>query len=1257
MRRKSSGVNNLRMAEIEEAIKKRDELDESSPRKPPPPPPPPMRGLGSRARSSRRALNVSSALDEAMGFVGGSNQSLIGNDAIMESMKDLGVNADDSGSENEEDQDNTSLGAVGEGLHEEDQDNTSLGAVDEGLHEEDQEEVSSSASGEDLDDSEKKSIQKNATASVNSMASRSKSPSIKSTEERDHDKTSLSASGENLDGSEKKSTERGATTRAKSATSQTSQSIKSDASKSMDGGRSDESISIDDIEVPGHYDGNAGSITSASATSMAAASATSMTDGLSVMEKLQLASKLDSSRGNMFLKELLQTSIRDLEAEKKKKKRRSKSSRDRTPSSHRSRRHKHKKKGHRSREGQGHTPSSHHSRAERSFYSSTDSIASGLSATSTTAAIPKEVYRTVFSRIRGGEPLPRDDLVSSIIRKLLAHPKSDNTFNCVALIPSDDKNTEGIGKSTLAGLICSRQDIRMHYHKAIGWVDLQQQNIGGKPCPPMDFDQYSTALHGILAQCGISSRHLKLNHFVKTPCEDAALADIRSKIYMKEARIAMGKILSSSRNFPKKRKAEQKDCRKILIVLDNLMNESDKEWFVFRYRGEKEVINDVLITSNKKLEGLTSIPVPPLSEEEGLKLVLMEANLQSNHQVSKAAELAEILKCSMLHPLLLKYIGRWLNLKRTTGSKGIDEILREIKNALNNIPAASSPVDVIYAMLDQAITPLVSGAKTNTVRLCLVSFLAVFTQEFCKPSIPLKVANDFFTSVVESKALHLFEGRALSCPLYIKYGKHASKLVPEILGALGIVNVTKHSTKDKSIQIDHNILRLFGGHVLKDEAIQKLLDTKAIQNLHKTYAKENLDEHNWNNLQPNRAQIYAIQFLPRHMFEGGLYDSAQEILSQVEFITTRISNLGLVEGTRIHLEDIEAFSVKFSSHVGCEASIMASCTALESVLTKKVNNDSTLTLDIGRCIQLIGISLGKIGLSEDASKIYNRCIEIIYSCPPSDAVASIMYNTSLLYLDDNMFDSAREVAELVVEMRGKLHGDDSVPYARALFLSGDIAFQESDYSSAESFYKRSINIFAKFKPCNLDLGASGFMMGRTDYELGSFDDALKCYNESSEFAESELPFNHEHFVNMYYYMGNALMKKGCASDAVYAFKEALTLSKEVKSKSHDLVIRVFLIGGALQSANGEHVDAIENYRGGLNLLRKYAPGNERAIGRLMSLIAAEYILKKDVKSAIEWFQEAIQLMKRSLGSNHLDVANALVSRASLEHSLEMVRKK
>ena len=100
----------------------------------------------------------------------------------------------------------------------------------------------------------------------------------------------------------------------------------------------------------------------------------------------------------------------------------------------------------------------------------------------------------------------------------------------------------------------------------------------------------------------------------------------------------------------------------------------------------------------------------------------------------------------------------------------------------------------------------------------------------------MEIANDFFLKVVENEKDVLSKHDTF----YQNNGRQWAKLVPEILGAMGIFNITKHTTKvegaernERSIQIDHNLIRLFSQHIQSDDSMQHLVDGRAEQRLNK----------------------------------------------------------------------------------------------------------------------------------------------------------------------------------------------------------------------------------------------------------------------------------------------------------------------------------------------------------------------------------------------------------------------------------------
>ena len=140
----------------------------------------------------------------------------------------------------------------------------------------------------------------------------------------------------------------------------------------------------------------------------------------------------------------------------------------------------------------------------------------------------------------------------------------------------------------------------------------------------------------------------------------------------------------------------------------------------------------------------------------------------------------------LLHPLTIKFAGRWLCLKRVTsgGRKGFDELIGEISVGLIG-DDGSHNANVLFALMNEAISPQISGHKTKIVRLCLAALVTVFYNESLT-SVSKEVVNDFFLEVVENeKEIFSMDDR-----FYQSNGRRASLLVPEILGSLGILNIT-----------------------------------------------------------------------------------------------------------------------------------------------------------------------------------------------------------------------------------------------------------------------------------------------------------------------------------------------------------------------------------------------------------------------------------------------------------------------------------
>jgi len=109
------------------------------------------------------------------------------------------------------------------------------------------------------------------------------------------------------------------------------------------------------------------------------------------------------------------------------------------------------------------------------------------------ATVPQAV-KDVLACIKKSDPLPRESVVSSVVRELVTmRINHEETKGCVAIMGQSGEEG-GIGKSTIAALVCNRGDILTRY-QGVSWVNLGPASL--------DFERYSKILSDICRQIGV----------------------------------------------------------------------------------------------------------------------------------------------------------------------------------------------------------------------------------------------------------------------------------------------------------------------------------------------------------------------------------------------------------------------------------------------------------------------------------------------------------------------------------------------------------------------------------------------------------------------------------------------------------------------------------------------------------------------------------------------------------------------------------
>ncbi|KAL7549598.1 hypothetical protein ACHAWF_012861 [Thalassiosira exigua] len=766
---------------------------------------------------------------------------------------------------------------------------------------------------------------------------------------------------------------------------------------------------------------------------------------------------------------------------------------------------------------------------------------------------------------------------------------------------------------------------------------------------------------------------------------------------MEDAHARMGKLLTSLQRHRRHRKDRDGIHTSVLVVLDDVASQSDLRWFQFRWNGGEQV-NDLLVTSGLQdmgsnggdNDGVQIVNVPPLEMKEALRLLLTEADLPGNHPLgnNRAARALVRDRCA-LHPMTIKFAGRWLGLKRATsgGQKGIDEIVKEISEAiegcLDGNDQSHDEMDVLYSLLNQAMSPLVKGNQTKIVRLCFAALVKVFYEKATSRyissdssaslAIPLEMATDFFLKVVEGK--HEREILAKEDSFFQSNGRQASRLVPEILGALGIFNITRHTTQiegsetnESSIQIDHDLVRSFCKAVMyEEEGMHSLVKSDSGKRWNEAFVMSYLHRRAlglWDDLQPDRSRRYALEHMPVHMIRAGMFEDAEALLHDASFVRGRFWSLGWTDGTRVHVDDAEALCLAQGNDDDNSSKLVAVCKRLEAVLMEEVARESggpkggCSTLEAGRCLHEISLAFARRRLWDEAARFCDTSRELAESNlgPSSELVAGLLYNSAVMHVGMNAYEKAERRIGDCLDVRVKISGTENILYVRALCLLGDILSSLSDYSAAESCFNKCIGIL-KVMPArhHLDYGIALYKLGRNQHRRGGYlDEALRCYEDAIEFEKGEL---HNHTILIH--MGDLLLDRVDPRQAKHTFKEALDSLCEVEmddSSSFELKINFAIAEGRLLSIEGKSDECVQKYLIALTLLQQHTPEKKRKMAHVNSMIGAEHEKKGKFRLAEKFYEKSVGILKMAFGPTHLDIAESLVNLSGVKSALGVEEK-
>jgi tetratricopeptide (TPR) repeat protein len=919
---------------------------------------------------------------------------------------------------------------------------------------------------------------------------------------------------------------------------------------------------------------------------------------------------------------------------------------------------------------------------------------------------PPEAALQILEKIHG-DPLPRTFTMASVLRRILpaqaiTDPSISENFarirntirNPLGMPPSslvtitsipetlddpDALGVAGVGKTTLAAMVANHDDVRRFFNDGIAWIYVGETEL--------NYNRYVQCLQDLLSQLEVDEDEEPLfPELLHIPGESYAMRRRREEGFMIYLRETMVEFLR---------------YRNVLVILDDVCFEPDLDWFDFAPApvpaGEEEEDEGscaILITSRRRnlLPPADTVEVDMLDEDEGVELLIKESGELSRALIADAPETKSVVLECACHPLTIKSVGRWLNLKHATAGAGdiVEEIHDDVVKSMDRIlkSGLQEDSDMMYEILNMSFSPAINGEPTSIIKFCFAAFVRVFCErkhisDFAladsTPIVPMATTELLFEALLDLEEESLLQEGSL----FYAQKKEAATLIPEALSALGVFKVIityaeapegspeQEEEDEKYLQIMHRIQQEYGEYLYEEDETLTELTKDGERRWNKAFAKAFLARDvDWDTQAPDAGLDYALEMLPSHMLRGGMLTEAGKLLRDEKFVRGRLFALGRENGSRRHIKDCETLFDRLveiraagRKKVDPKAIIRSAYDTLGGLL--KMDEDEYIeeegspeAVEVGRCHFEIGFSLAGRRCWEGVISHWESSQEyLVSSLGMVELVAGILYNIGVVYAEMHEYEQALGSLKQCLRIRGAIHGEEHILYAQTIQKIGDVFLGMSDYHEAMESYNWALDVM-HIEPSHhrIDIGDILEQMGKIHYSKGEIEESLQSFQDALRSKQVDLGENHPELATIFHQIGNCLSNQGRTDEAIAHLEEAIRLKKLDPEGGYERDSEVLTIEGILKNLNNMQKEGLECYEKALQILVTKVPHKQEKVASLLHLIGCVYLMSGEHKKAMKLFEESLHARRKVLGFVHLDVASTLFNMAFLHQSRNRLDK-
>ena len=382
------------------------------------------------------------------------------------------------------------------------------------------------------------------------------------------------------------------------------------------------------------------------------------------------------------------------------------------------------------------------------------------------------------------------------------------------------------------------------------------------------------------------------------------------------------------------------------------------------------------------------------------------------------------------------------------------------------------------------------------------------------------------------------------------------------------------------------------------------------------------------------------------MTQKELEDLAQDCYSKFEIFKMQHINDSAAFYIKLRA-DLDTTRLEWSLEAGkFYQKFLAQYQEAEILYSRNLNialaTDSVLNCQLLYCYEALASLYAEKGEIEKSLELYQKDYDMtatLFGTHHRDMVSSIL-NLANVYRKRGDYDKAFELADRAVELMNETENLSIGTKAKAYGTIANIYNSRNLHNRALDLYFKANALIDSCKTnFPIETITTYVNIGHTYHEIGNYDNALEWDNKALELIKNILGDYHPNMATILNNIGGIYLKQKNLEKALEYLKQAIQIDKKTYGQRSPNLIVDYNNLGMVQYTAEHFSDALDCYKESLYLCLKFLPENHPYFATIYNNIGSVYYKEKGKEElALDYFEKALQIRIQKYGDDNSDVA-------------------